>query len=547
MGEAGSRGAAGILSLLLLCRCAIDAEDWGALTPLDPALSLGRSQQALLVQSSMLWPDANFSVCWEDLRQSTAEHRGWAQAAIEAAFETVSPVDFNGWQQCGAGGAEVVIHVGEDVLAARAQIGARSPSAQPSVWLNFREQSCGAACRAPHVGYTGRAWPSVWQGAIEVDAVHEFAHVLGFGHEMDRSDTPAGCAPTNLSGFERMLPFGYWDLTSVNNYCNPALDNDARLSPLDVAGLQAFYGEQERALVWLAIGNVRDYGAASVDLINFAISGRSMRPGLFPVAGDFDGDGAADLFWYDPAAGSATLWWSRGDGRFEPPVLQQAGAGGQPLAGDFNGDGRADVFFYNPTGDDVIWWGGVFDHSFRRMTRELFGAGVAPLVGDFDGDRCSDLFGYNPSGGGRIAWSTCNGSFSFTNQRAAAALRPFAGDFDADGDDDLFAYDPSGTDSILKSNGGFRSFTDLGQVYNVQGNYTPAVGDFDGDGIDDIVWNGVAGAPDELWLMRTPLGSTGTAMVTNTAVPQSTNVFRPAPVGDFNRDGLTDILWYDED
>jgi hypothetical protein len=65
-----------------------------------------------------------------------------------------------------------------------------------------------------------------------------------------------------------------------------------------------------------------------------------------------------------------------------------------------------------------------------------------------------------------------------------------------------------------------------------------ATGDFNGDGINDILWrndNGVVGE----WNGQSNGGFAGNA---NANIPVDTN-WHVAQVGDFNGDGMSDILW----
>jgi hypothetical protein len=178
------------------------------------------------------------------------------------------------------------------------------------------------------------------------------------------------------------------------------------------------------------------------------------------VGGDFDGDGRTDLALLARGWTTIPIAHSNGDGTFRvtnaraPAFAALVQVGSRAVAGDFDGDGDADIVL---TG--VVGWTTLpmalsnRDGTFRIANESSPSFAVwatTPSVqlaaGDFDGDGDSDLAlvaaGWTTV---PIAFSQRNGSFRITNTRVAGfpelasapGARLVAGDFDSDGDADL--------------------------------------------------------------------------------------------------------------
>jgi hypothetical protein len=169
-------------------------------------------------------------------------------------------------------------------------------------------------------------------------------------------------------------------------------------------------------------------------------------------------------------------------------------------AHDFNGDGFSDIAWRNANGDTATW-----------------------------------LMTVNQSGGAQILSSADYGlvdnSWQIVGQR----------DFNGDGKADLLWSNTNGDTSIWLMNGTqVSSTTGLGFVGN--GWSIAGTGDFNGDGYGDILWRNANG-DTSIWLMTgTP---TQVSVLSANDIGLVPTIWTVAGIGDFNGDGMSDILWRD--
>jgi hypothetical protein len=112
-----------------------------------------------------------------------------------------------------------------------------------------------------------------------------------------------------------------------------------------------------------------------------------------------------------------------------------------------------------------------------------------------------------------------------------------AGDFSAAPGTDLFVYNAEGApDGVLHVEPDGTGVTTSFTPKTVRGHYRPLAGDFDGDGLDDILWYAWGTAPDSIWLFR-PDGS-------HRSVPVTVNGGYVPFVVEATGDGHDDVFWY---
>jgi hypothetical protein len=299
--------------------------------------------------------------------------------------------------------------------------------------------------------------------------------------------------------------------------------------------------------------------ALSVLLNNGAgsfVAAPTFAAGPFPhvvVAGDFTGDGLADLV--TAAQDGTHLLVNNGDGTFQSVPLSSIPLGGL-VVGDFNGDGQLDFAgFAGGIDSDLLVnvFLGNGDGTFQAP--EIFDLGPnilasASLVArDFDGDGRLDLAVLDETRDGNHSFVTVllgNGDGTFraaeTHQVAAGQNTVpeglVAGDFTGHGHLDLLATSRDGTLVELAGNGD-GTFQDPVTFHTAARPIDVAVGDFRGNGILDLIVTDSGGAgigSSVSVLLGNGDGTFGAPVTYQVGVDPAAVV-----VGDFNGDGIADV------
>ena len=232
------------------------------------------------------------------------------------------------------------------------------------------------------------------------------------------------------------------------------------------------------------------------------------------ATGDFNGDGRTDMLWRVDGDGYST-WFTEPGGALSvtgPSAFFNVGDNGWSVAGagDFNGDGTDDLLWRHSNGTMSNWLGdgqGSFTVNDANALVHVPNDWQIAGTGDFNGDGRADIL-WRSDGGMLSNWlATANGGFVVND---ANALTNFGtteilgiGDFNGDGRDDLiwrWFGDEVYTNTTFQDGGFYLNEWDSSFVRTVSLDWdVAAIGDYDGDGVDDILWRNDNGAVSN-WL-----------------------------------------------
>jgi RHS repeat-associated protein len=233
---------------------------------------------------------------------------------------------------------------------------------------------------------------------------------------------------------------------------------------------------------------------------------------------------------------------------------------------DIDGDGKQDIVTWNNSTSIKINFGG--NNGFTTQTwsgtfKQLNGKPII-FVGDFDGDGACDVATRENGSNLRIHFGNKQRGQFKDNVLWPAELdtqwKNWVGDFNGDGNADLMSWDDgAGSNGTLVrmhiSNGAGFQISNWFTDFHKSATYGVMIwlGDFNGDGMTDVMaWD--EDNPDTMVLMHI---SDGTKFLKDVVNPNEfprwdVNFYKTATqgvmirLGDFNGDGKTDVMAYDE-
>lgn len=325
----------------------------------------------------------------------------------------------------------------------------------------------------------------------------------------------------------------------------------------------------EASLTGLKLFNSPDYG--DVDDNSFATT---TNPGgigstgwsignTIQLVGDFNGDGKTDILKLQ-TDGSNQLLLSNGDGTFTSLVPSDSNGApysgwyaGSPtvLAGDFTADGKADLLIMKPDGTNNIYSYSGADGKFTVQAAPLGSTATwtepaTKLIGDFNGDGKLDVLVWQSNGVAKAFLSGVGYSLKSLTLGAWTYAQHLVGNFVNNGRTSILMLQSSGVNRLLvtDNNGNFETkYFNVDGVIDASGgwgdsNIKVVTGDFNGDGITDILKTDKNSSNSDLYTSNAN-GTFTKTTVTGLGKTSSGNIFGTNfYVGDFNGDGKSDVL-----
>lgn len=364
----------------------------------------------------------------------------------------------------------------------------------------------------------------------EETLAHELGHNMGSQHDRATA-TDNGTVSYGVYPYS----FGYKTASSAGNFYDIMAYGDAGQTPYRVfsnprvtycGGLPC--GIENQADVARSLTNtmptVATFRATVVASTSFA------------VKNDINGDGRSDILWRNFGS-ELFLHWDMNAATFiSSGASTMVNTYNVATTGDFNGDGRADLLWKNDSARVLYMWFSGPNGFTQQFVRSFPADWNLVGAGDINGDGKSDLlwrnekieqFSYWIMDGAQVVRSA---AYTFVNTYSVGS----AGDFDGDGKLDILWVRPGYNMYMWMGDG--NGFTLRYVAPHVAGWEVVGAADVNGDRKSDILMRNFATEQFKYMVMDGP-------QTVREAQQYMVNTYQVASAGDFNGDGLADILW----
>ncbi len=352
---------------------------------------------------------------------------------------------------------------------------------------------------------------------------HEIGHNMGQAHNVENSTSSGahaysyGYRETATTGFYTIMAYSITDADqlAIPYFANPNVAFSGR--PTGVANQS---------------DNVRSMNQTMPIIASFRAG--VVSSGVAPRR-DINGDGRADLLWYQPARFLVAYWMLNGNAVAQNGEQFSSSGYSIMATGDFNGDRRTDIIWRGAGGDMQFWQGNGSGFDWRPFFQYPVGW-VSKGANDVDGDGRADLVWYHP-GRGLLAYWVMNGNSIVRHgeQQTGGGYDILKiADFNGDSRADIIWLGAAGDMQMWQGNG---TTFDWRAFYQYPSGWELAsADDVDGDAKDDLIWYQPTRGLLAYWIMN---GNS----VTRHGEQYSNTQYRVLTVDDFSGDGRADIIW----
>jgi hypothetical protein len=252
------------------------------------------------------------------------------------------------------------------------------------------------------------------------------------------------------------------------------------------------------------------------------------------------------ILWHLPN-GELHVWDMLDESNLKDLVINNADPGfWTPIAtGDFNADGAGDILWRSTNFFLTDWF--LTDTRFVSSPTptgnapSIVGIPLDPMVGDINGDKIADIVWNGLQDSPATIWLMASGSTTPASISTSTSIDRVLAVSDFDNDTahkaDLLRHrNIDQMVTIAYNQGAETNLQAVDFTWTVAG-----TGDFNKDGASDILWHNEVSGEVQIWFMKPGAKSILGAKTTGFIAPNLG--YSIAGVGDFDHDGIADIMW----